>query len=83
MSCEKTEQDVYEFLCKFEDEPSQQWLGRKCVETRAGLLSEIISMKEHQRQIEEKVNDLACCRNKKLDELIKQLNTINACNQQS
>jgi len=81
MGCEKVDEEIYDFLCKFAIEPSLQWMCHKCVGTGKRTIPEITFMKESQQILKEKVDDLANSMSSKLEELVSQMNSMSTVNQ--
>ena len=81
MACEKVDEEIYKFLCKFANEPSLQWICQKCVGTGRRAITESASMKDSQQLLEDKVADLAISMSSKLDELIKRINSMSTVSQ--
>lgn len=74
LTCERVREEIYNFLCKFDDEPTLQWHCRKCTAVSKKMMPTLALMKENQHDLEEKVNDLASTMMKKLDELTQKIN---------
>lgn len=73
-SCEKVADEMYALLCKFDNEPSLQWLCGRCVALNRGIMKMMATMQEHQQSLEEKMNDLAKNTEMKIDALSELLN---------
>ena len=57
-SCEKVQDDVYSFLSSHNDEPSILWYCKKCVIVSKRMNATMMSLHDHQMQLEEKLNEM-------------------------
>jgi hypothetical protein len=71
--CEKISDEIYCFLQQHTDEPTILWYCRKCVVTSKKMMSAMGEMHEHQRQIEERMDEMAKNVNGKLADLASEL----------
>src|SRR5664279_2182639 len=68
-SCEKVNDEIYNFLNLHEDEQSIMWCCRKCIATNTKLINMITTLHGHQQKLETRINDLSEAMTNKLEEL--------------
>lgn len=73
-ACEKTSDEVYDFLCEHSNETSLLWYCRKCVVTNKRTMVMLMTLNDHQQQLEAKVSELADTMNRKMEDLTKMVN---------
>jgi len=74
--CEKVSDDIYDFLAKHEDVPSILWFCKKCTVTTKKMMGMLISVHEHQQQLEDKLNVLGSTTTKRMDDLAGMAGTM-------
>jgi len=64
------------FLAKHEDVPSILWFCKKCTVTTKKMMGMLISVHEHQQQLEDKLNVLGSTTTKRMDDLAGMAGTM-------
>jgi len=72
--CEKISEEIYAFLQQHPDETTILWYCRKCAGTSKKMMSAVGEIREHQRQMDDRMSDMVKTMNGKIDELALELN---------
>jgi len=73
--CEGVTDEVYHFLCKYDDDPTITWYCKKCAVMSKKLMAMLFAVQDKMNQIEDSVFGMASTLNSKMDDLSASLSS--------
>jgi len=73
-SCEKVDDEVFNFLCDHSGNPSLLWYCKKCVVSCKKLTTMMMNVHDNQQQLEDKLTVLSTTMQQKFDEIAREFN---------